>query len=98
MFEKDLTEIHSRADKLGDTYKKIEIEGMWKEITSMKAKLKDIMDKEIFSMGYGMGDCLYFGWTQEDLANMVKVKNALESGVMDLLAIIEKALNKKTEE
>ena len=71
---------------------------MWKEIISMKAKLKDIMDKEIFSMGYGIGDCLYFGWTQEDLANMVKVKNALESGIIDLLAIIEKALDKKTEE
>lgn len=98
MFEKNLKEIHSRADKLGDTYKKIEMEGMWKEITSMKAKLKNIMDKEIFSMGYGMGDCLYFGWTQEDLENMKKVKDALESGVMDLLAIIEKALNKKTEE
>lgn len=98
MFEKDLKEIHSRADKLGNTYNKIEIEGMWKEITSMKNKLKDIMDKEIFSMGYGMGDCLYFGWTQEDLKNMIKVKDALESGVMDLLAIIEKALNKKTEE
>ena len=94
ILEKDLEEISKRAKELN--YKPLEIQGMWKEITSMKEKLKDILGNEIFSISYGIGDCLYFGWSKEDLDNMIKVKDALTNGIYDLLAITEKALNKKT--
>lgn len=97
MFSKDLNKITEIKDTIKNEYNEIQMNGMRKDLTSVRNKLIDIMENDMFSMGYGMGDVLYFGYTQQELGEMVKVKNKLENTFLELLAVIEIALNEKTE-
>ena len=97
MFSKDLNKITEIKDTIKNEYNEIQMNGMRKDLTSVRNKLIDIMENDMFSLGYGMGDVLYFGYTQEELGEMVKVKNKLENTFLELLAVIEIALNEKTE-
>ena len=97
MFSKDLNKITEIKDTIKNEYNEIQMNGMRKDLTSVRNKLIDIMENDMFSMGYGMGDVLYFGYTQKELSDMVKVKDKLENTFLELLAVIEIALNEKTE-
>ena len=97
MFTKELNKITEIKDSIKNEYSEIQMNGMRKDLTSIRSKLIDIMENDMFSMGYGMGDVLYFGYTQQELGEMVKVKNKLENTFLELLAVIEIALNEKTE-
>ena len=97
MFSKDLNKITEIKDTIKNEYNEIQMNGMRKDLTSVRNKLIDIMENDMFSMGYGMGDVLYFGYTQQELGEMVKVKNKLENTFLELLAVIEISLNEKTE-
>lgn len=97
MFTKELNKITEIKDSIKNEYSEIQMNGMRKDLTSIRSKLIDIMENDMFSMGYGMGDVLYFGYTQQELGEMIKVKNKLENTFLELLAVIEIALNEKTE-
>ena len=97
MFTKDLNKIAEIKDTIKHEYNEIQMNGMRKDLTSVRNKLIDIMENDMFSMGYGMGDVLYFGYTQKELGDMIKVKDKLENLFLELLAVIEIALNEKTE-
>ena len=97
MFSKDLDKITEIKDTIKNEFTEIQMNGMRKDLASIRSKLIDIMENDMFSLGYGMGDVLYFGYTQEELGEMVKVKNKLENSLLELLAVIEIALNEKTE-
>ena len=97
MFSKDLNKITEIKDTIKNEYNEIQMNGMRKDLTSVRNKLIDIMENDMFSMGYGMSDVLYFGYTEKELDDMIKVKNKLENSFLELLAVIEIALNEKTE-
>jgi len=97
MFSKDLEKVSEIKEKIKNEFTEIQMNGMRKDLASIRSKLIDIMENDMFSMGYGMGDVLYFGYTQQELGEMVKVKNKLENSFLELLAVIEIALNEKTE-
>ena len=96
MFSKDLDKITEIKDTIKNEFTEIQMNGMRKDLASIRSKLIDIMENDMFSLGYGMGDVLYFGYTQEELGEMVKVKNKLENSLLELLAVIEITLNEKT--
>ena len=96
MFSKDLDKITEIKDTIKNEFTEIQMNGMRKDLASIRSKLIDIMENDMFSLGYGMGDVLYFGYTQQELGEMVKVKNKLENSLLELLAVIEIALNEKT--
>lgn len=96
MFTKDLDKVTEIKEKIKNDFNEIQMNGMRKDLTSVRTKLIDIMENDMFSMGYGMGDVLYFGYTQKELGDMVKVKDKLQDTFLELLAVIEIALNEKT--
>lgn len=96
MFSKDLEKVSEIKEKIKNEFTEIQMNGMRKDLTSIRSKLIDIMENDMFSMGYGMGDVLYFGYTQKELGDMIKVKDKLENSFLELLAVIEIALNEKT--